>query len=83
MWHKYQDILLDHLGGRDIIVGGDARCDSPGYSAKYGSYTIMNLDERIILDLQLVQVLTFLYFVIFFNFILSKNTSSSTVIYAL
>ena len=38
------------------IKWGDARCDSPGYSAKYGSYTLMDLVTKKILDFQLVQV---------------------------
>lgn len=41
---------------KDVVVGGDARCDSPGYSAKYGTYTIMDLERNKILDIQLVQV---------------------------
>lgn len=41
---------------QDVVVGGDARCDSPGYSAKYGTYTIMDLERNKILDFQLVQV---------------------------
>ncbi|CAG2238602.1 unnamed protein product [Mytilus edulis] len=40
---------------KEVIVGGDARCDSPGYSAKYGSYTMMDLETSKILDFQLVQ----------------------------
>ncbi|XP_033956100.1 uncharacterized protein [Pseudochaenichthys georgianus] len=31
------------------------RADSPGHSAKFGSYTLMNLGSNIILDFQLVQ----------------------------
>ncbi|KAF1380178.1 hypothetical protein PFLUV_G00184070 [Perca fluviatilis] len=31
------------------------RADSPGHSAKYGSYTLMHLDSNRIIDLQLVQ----------------------------
>ncbi|KAL0993872.1 hypothetical protein UPYG_G00114980 [Umbra pygmaea] len=31
------------------------RADSPGHSAKYGSYTLMHMDSNSIVDLQLVQ----------------------------
>ena len=41
---------------RNLSVGGDGRCDSPGYCAKYGAYTIMDLEQNQILDMQLVQV---------------------------
>ncbi|CAC5426232.1 unnamed protein product [Mytilus coruscus] len=50
-----QSSLLDQLRGTDVILGGDARCDSPGYSAKYGSYTLMDLQTKKILDFQLIQ----------------------------
>ena len=47
-------VLIDNA--RPVVLGGDARCDSPGYSAKYGSYTLMDLVTKKILDFQLVQV---------------------------
>ncbi|CAC5398257.1 unnamed protein product [Mytilus coruscus] len=49
--------LLTSLQGPDkqVVLGGDGRCDSPGYSAKYGSYTLMDLNTNKILDIQLVQ----------------------------
>ena len=56
-WDSEQSRLLEELRGKDVVVGGDARCDSPGYSAKYGAYTIMDLETSKILDFQLVQVL--------------------------
>ena len=42
--------------GRPVICGGDGRADSPGHSAKYGTYTTMELELDIVLDLQVVQV---------------------------
>ena len=44
------------LEGRGLIIGGDGRADSPGHSAKYGSYTVMELEMGVVLDVQLVQV---------------------------
>ncbi|CAG2218046.1 unnamed protein product [Mytilus edulis] len=41
---------------KQVVLGGDGRCDSPGYSAKYGSYTLMDLNTNKILDIQLVQI---------------------------
>ena len=55
-WDSEQSSLLQQLRGSDVILGGDARCDSPGYSAKYGSYTLMDLQTKKILDFQLIQV---------------------------
>ena len=42
--------------GRELLVGEDGRCDSPGHSAKYGSYSLMDLKQTKIVDSQLVQV---------------------------
>ncbi|XP_030215644.1 uncharacterized protein LOC115546106 isoform X2 [Gadus morhua] len=50
--HHFQQQLL--LGG-SVAVGGDMRADSPGHSAKFGSYSLMNLENKTIMDIQLVQ----------------------------
>ncbi|XP_055958272.1 uncharacterized protein LOC126827962 [Patella vulgata] len=42
--------------GRNVKLGGDARCCSPGHTAKYGSYSLMDLESGIVLDVQLIQV---------------------------
>ncbi|XP_071792349.1 uncharacterized protein [Asterias amurensis] len=41
--------------GDPLVIGGDGRADSPGHSAKYGSYTALDLERNKILDIQLVQ----------------------------
>ncbi|KAJ4932144.1 hypothetical protein JOQ06_010571 [Pogonophryne albipinna] len=45
---------LHHHGGK-VTVAGDMRADSPGHSAKFGSYTLMHLGSNTIVDFQLVQ----------------------------
>jgi hypothetical protein len=55
-WDFHQQTLLDEYQGQRLTLGGDARCDSPGFSAKFGSYTLMDLSTGKILDFQLVQV---------------------------
>lgn len=42
-------------------VGGDARCCSPGHSAKYGSYSLMDLESGMILAVELIQVNIFCF----------------------
>ena len=37
-----------------VSLGGEGRADSPGHSAKYGTYTMMSLDLNAVIDLQLV-----------------------------
>ncbi|KAI7813506.1 hypothetical protein IRJ41_018585 [Triplophysa rosa] len=55
-WKSEQQNILQKLQqGGTIAVAGDMRADSPGHSAKYGSYSIMHMESNTILDLQLVQ----------------------------
>lgn len=42
--------------GEDLVCGGDGRADSPGHSAKFGTYTLIDLNNKAVLDVQLVQV---------------------------
>ena len=58
LWDKKQQEMLSLLGegGKKLSLGGDARCCSPGHSAKFSSYSIMDLETEKILDVQLVQV---------------------------
>lgn len=54
---KQQEVLAEcrELGG-DLVVAGDARSDSPGHCAKYGSFTMIDCRINKIVDMQLVQV---------------------------
>ncbi|KAK7940066.1 hypothetical protein WMY93_003392 [Mugilogobius chulae] len=55
-WKMDQSKVLEEVKTKGkIAVGGDMRADSPGHSAKFGSYTIMELESNKILDIQLVQ----------------------------
>lgn len=57
VWDRYQVNALTELQltSESLDLGGDARFDSRGYSAKYGSYTCSNLKTGKVLDVQLVQ----------------------------
>lgn len=55
IWQLEQDTLFSGVIG-PLKLGGDARCCSPGHTAKYGSYSLMNLENSKVLDMQLVQV---------------------------
>ena len=39
-----------------LSLGGDGHSDNPGHSAKFGSYTLMDLEYNTIMDVELVQV---------------------------
>ena len=55
-WKDHQAKLIQQRQGRPLSLGGDGRCCSPGHCAKYGSYTLMDLDDKRVLDMQLIQV---------------------------
>ena len=57
-YQQQQSTLLNDIKaeGRELILGGDGRCDSPGHSAKYGTYSLMDVEQNKILHSQLVQV---------------------------
>ena len=43
--NKHQQEILKSASGPLSIIG-DGRCDSPGYSLKYGTYTIIDQKNR-------------------------------------
>lgn len=55
VWKTSQDGLLGSIRTA-VVCGGDARCDSMGHSAKYASYTFLDLQRKKILAMELVQV---------------------------
>lgn len=56
VWNIKQTSLLDERKGKAVRLAGDGRCCSPGHTAKYGSYTLMDADTGEILAMELVQV---------------------------
>ena len=58
IWDKHQADIFKQLRQekRPLIIGGDGRADSPGHSAKFGSYTMMELKKKVVIDIELVQV---------------------------
>jgi hypothetical protein len=55
-WDEEQRKVVNMLKKRKskITVSGDCRCDSPGYCAKYGSYSLMDSATNLIVSMQLV-----------------------------
>lgn len=51
VWEKMQSEILDNISkmGKPFRLAGDGRCDSPGYSAKYCTNTLMELNSNVIL----------------------------------
>ena len=55
VWEQEQQSILEAVDG-PLKLGGDARCCSPGLTAKYGGYTIMDLETSKVIDVELLQV---------------------------
>ena len=58
VWERHQEVLLSVFRekGESLVVAGDGRADSPGHSAKYGSYSLIELTCNKVVDFKLVQV---------------------------
>ena len=58
VWNTKQQSLIASIKSKNhhLILSGDGRADSPGHSAKYGSYTVMDMTLNKVIDFKLVQV---------------------------
>lgn len=67
VWKRSQELLLKSLKdkGSPLFLAGDGRSDSPGHSAKYGSYSVLELTCNKIIDFKLVQVSVIVFNIIF------------------
>ena len=63
-WNEEREKVVEEMKQKEtLVLAGDARCDSPGYNAKYGSYTLMDTEptsndshKKKIVSLEMVQV---------------------------
>lgn len=53
-----KEALISTFGENALHLSGDGRCDSPGFSAKYGTYTVMEVNSGVILCFAQNQVMT-------------------------
>ena len=56
VWEGEQNAVFADLKNKELWLSGDGRCDSPGHSAKYGTYTMIDQNSDKIVDFQIVQV---------------------------
>ena len=55
VWSKMQQAVLDILAGYEgICVCGDGRNDSPGHSARYCVYTLMEHVTKVVIDIEVL-----------------------------
>ncbi|XP_034033599.1 uncharacterized protein LOC117516843 [Thalassophryne amazonica] len=57
LWVEQQVSMLNLLQaeGEPLVCGGDGRADTPEHSAKYSTYTMVELRKTAVIDVQLVQ----------------------------
>ncbi|XP_065882366.1 uncharacterized protein [Dysidea avara] len=57
VWESHQTKLLAECKSRGtaLSIGDDGRADSPGHSAKYGSYSLIDFDSNKIIHMELVK----------------------------
>jgi hypothetical protein len=46
--------VMKEFDGKDVVVGGDGQCDSPGFNAKNLCYFMMEVDSNYILDIEVL-----------------------------
>ena len=75
VWESHQTKLLAECRSRGtaLSIGGDGRADSPGHSAKYGSYSLIDFDSNKNIHMKLVQVKFAHCFYIICNWICSQS----------
>ncbi|KAG0429602.1 hypothetical protein HPB47_023472 [Ixodes persulcatus] len=56
VWNKHQNELFAAAAGRHLTIAADGRADSPGHSAKYGTYTMLDADDNKVIHVETVQV---------------------------
>ena len=56
VWRKHQLSLLDERKDRVVSLGGNGRCCNTGHTTKFGSYSLMDLQTKEVLDVQLIQL---------------------------
>ena len=56
LYTSQKEALISAFGEDPVTLLGDGRCDSPGFSAKYGTYTLMEDKSGSILNFSLKQL---------------------------
>ncbi|KAH7972204.1 hypothetical protein HPB52_009145 [Rhipicephalus sanguineus] len=54
-WHSHQRTLIEEAKHQPRSLAGDGRCDTPGHSADFGTYTLLDTDLNKILHIELVK----------------------------
>ncbi|CAH2293082.1 Hypothetical predicted protein [Pelobates cultripes] len=55
-YKKERRLLIDGLRGKMVCLSGDGQCDSPGFNAKYCTYSLLEEKSQKIIECQTIQV---------------------------
>ncbi|XP_063060604.1 uncharacterized protein LOC134453783 [Engraulis encrasicolus] len=56
-WAREQSAVLTSMQAQEaVVLCGDGRCDSPGHSAKYCTYTFLDVHSQKVVDFKVVSV---------------------------
>ena len=53
-WSWMRNEIIGEFTGKDVVVGGDGQCDSPGFNAKNLCYFMMEVESNYILDIEVL-----------------------------
>ena len=57
VWRKEQAAILETMGDSDAFLATDMRADSMGHSAKFGCYSVCEVNQGKVLHIELIQVM--------------------------
>ncbi|CAB4036787.1 Hypothetical predicted protein, partial [Paramuricea clavata] len=55
-WEQHKEELWEEKAGKDVVLSGDGRNDSPGHSAQYCTYSLADMEDHAILQMNIMYV---------------------------
>ncbi|KAM7300582.1 uncharacterized protein ISCGN_016193 [Ixodes scapularis] len=55
VWESEQNLMVQASRGQKLCLSGDGRADSPGHSADFGTYTLMDVNRNRVFHIELVK----------------------------
>ena len=53
-WEQQKMRLWEERAGKDVLLSGDGRNDSPGHSAQYCTYSLADMNDHAILQMNIL-----------------------------